>query len=484
MGAVGVAFACGACATTSPPVDLRADRWPTARFGAAITLSQTAAEALRQIAGIPGMSVAVGIGDTIVWSEGFGFADAEGGVRVTQRTMFRIASVSKVLTAAAVAKLYEQGALDLDAPVERYVPEWPQGQPTPTVRQLAGHLGGIRDYSKADVENGIDARRYDSVRAALSIFEHDSLVTPPGSAYKYSTFGYVLLSAALEGAAGRDFFSLMEQQVLAPVGMRETVPKLPDRTIPNMTALYAPGEGGRAVRAPDVSPSYKWAAGGYVSTAEDLVRFGLAHLRPGFLKAGTLSTIFTSQRTLEGKETGVGIGWMAARDPWNRRVLFHNGTQTGARSVLLIYPDAGIVVAVLSNLTNTPRFVEGTAMGIAEPFLWEASRNNSSRGFSKLAGTYTYRIGSGDQVATGTLQLDIVQDRLEGWMTTTPGAKPDRLSIPFLLEQDKGVQGVLVAPEGLLLLGLRDVAGNVDATITFHGRSCSSQVTAALVKRE
>jgi len=484
LGIVSVVLVLGACASTRPPspAPVNASRVP--RYAAAAALSRQALESLRQLTGIPGISVAVGIGDSIVWSEGFGHADAEARTPVTERTRFRIASVSKVLTAAAVGRLHEQGVLDLDAPVDHYVPTWPVKDRTPTVRQLAGHLGGIRDYSKSDVEHGIDVKRYDSVRQALTIFQNDPLIAAPGSAYKYSTFGYVLLSAALESASGRGFLEMMDQEVFVPLGMRETVPNLPDRTIPGMTALYAVGEGGSAIRAPNVTPSYKWAAGGYVSTAEDLVRFGLAHFRTGFLKVGTLSTLFTSQRTTEGKETGVGIGWMSARDPWDRRVLFHNGTQTGARSVLLLYPDAGLAVAVLSNLTNTPQFIEGTAMGIAEPFLHASSPGESTSALSVLAGTYEYRIGSGAQSSTGTIQLGTAPDRLEGWMSTAAGAKIKRLSIPFLVAQDGEARGVIVAPEGLLLLSLQKGALRPTATITFHGGLTSSRIEASLEKRQ
>jgi CubicO group peptidase (beta-lactamase class C family) len=478
----GGVFLLAACAPTRPPSPAPLNASRAARYTSAAALSRQSVESLRQLAGIPGISVAVGIGDSIVWSEGFGHADLEARTPVTRRTRFRIASVSKVLTAAAVGRLHEQGVLDLDAPIGRYVPTWPVKDVTPTVRQLAGHLGGIRDYSRSDVENGIDARQFASVRDALAIFQDDPLIAAPGSAYKYSTFGYVLLSAVLEGASGRSFLDLMEQEVLAPLNMRETIPKLPDRPIPALTALYAVGEGGSAVRAVDVSPSYKWAAGGYVSTAEDLVRFGLAHLRSGFLKDGTRSTLFMSQRTSEGRETGVGIGWMTARDPWGRPVLFHNGTQTGARSVLMLYPDAGLVVAILSNLTNTPQFIEGTAMGIAAPFLRSSDPGESATVLPALAGTYEYRIGSGTQTATGTVQLASAPDRLEGWMSTAAGARVNRLSIPFLLAQGGEARGVIVAPEGLLLLTVQEATSGPAATITFHGGLASSRIEARLQK--
>jgi hypothetical protein len=138
------------------------------------------------------------------------------------------------------------------------------------------------------------------------------------------------------------------------------------------------------------------------------------------------------------------------------------------------------VVAALSNLTNTPQFVEGTAMGIALPFLRAAASDTAVDGPAGLAGTYEYRIGSGDQVATGTLQLDLARDRLEGWLSTAPGAKVSRLSIPFLLATSNGARGAIVAPEGLLLLDISVATGKPSATITFHGGLTSSRVSASL----
>jgi hypothetical protein len=164
-------------------------------------------------------------------------------------------------------------------------------------------------------------------------------------------------------------------------------------------------------------------------------------------------------------------------------VLFHNGTQTGARSVLLLYPDAGLVVAVLSNLTNTPQLIEGTAMGIAEPFLRAAMPNESYPGDLASAGSYDYRVGSGVQSATGTLQLVAVGDHLEGWMTTTPGAKLDRLPIPFLFAGGGEAGGAVVAPEGLLLLRLRDTATRPAASITFHSGLKSTRIEVSLERK-
>src|SRR5712691_3853581 len=120
---------------------------------------------------IPGLAVAVAVDGRIVWSEAFGYADLDAKTPATPATQFRIGSVSKPLTAAAVAQLYEQGKLDLDAPVQRYVPSFPdKGYPI-TTRQLAGHLAGIRNYRG---DEPLLNRHFDSVRDGLAIFEHDS----------------------------------------------------------------------------------------------------------------------------------------------------------------------------------------------------------------------------------------------------------------------------------------------------------------------
>src|SRR3989441_7470724 len=151
---------------------------------------------------IPGVQVAVAVNGKLVWSEGFGYADAERKEPVTRETQFRIGSVSKPLTATAVALLYEQGKLDLDAPVQRYVPSFPdKGYPI-TTRQLAGHLAGIRHYR--DREFFLN-RHFATVRDGLMIFQDDSLLFPPGTRFSYSSYAWNLVSGVVEGASGEDF---------------------------------------------------------------------------------------------------------------------------------------------------------------------------------------------------------------------------------------------------------------------------------------
>ncbi len=300
---------------------------------------------------IPGVQVAVAVNGTLVWSEGFGYADAERRRPVTRETQFRIGSVSKPLTATAVGLLYEQGKLDLDAPVQRYVPWFPdKGYPI-TTRQLAGHLAGIRHYR--DREFFLN-RHFATVRDGLTIFQDDSLLFPPGTRFSYSSYAWNLVSAVVEGASGEDFLRYMAAHVFRPLGLTHTAPDRADSLIPGRTQFYDRDTVGGYRVAPAVDNSYKWAGGGFVSTAEDLVKFGSALLEPGFLKRETLELLFTSQHTSGGEETGYGIGWFVRTDSLGHRWAFHGGGSVGGTTAFGLDRDSHVVVAILTNLTDAP----------------------------------------------------------------------------------------------------------------------------------
>jgi len=240
------------------------------KYAEAIAKTRAYVSRLQEGYDIPGMTIAVAIDDSIVWSEGFGFANIEKRIPATPRTMFRVGSVAKVLTAGAVALLYEQGKLDLDAPVRRYVPEFPDKGYVITTRQIAGHLSGIRHYNEDEEE---DKKHYDDVITALEIFKEEPLLHTPGERWSYSSYGWNLISAVVQRAAGQPFLEYMREHVFEPVGMSNTGPDDINATIPNRTTFYD----GREV-ARDINISYKWASGGFLSTVEDLVRYGSAFL--------------------------------------------------------------------------------------------------------------------------------------------------------------------------------------------------------------
>src|SRR5215468_766115 len=310
------------------------------------TARATAQEVLSR--GVPGFAVAVAVSGKIVWSEGFGYADLEEHVPVRPTTKFRIGSVSKSLTAAALVRLIEAKKLDVDAPVQKYVPSFPDKGATITPRLLAGHLAGIRHY-KEDSEN-YNYRHYDNVREGLKIFQDDPLVVTPGTKFSYSSYGYNLLSAVIESAAGEDFLSYMQRSVFKPLGLTSTMADEPAQIIEQRARFYTATKGKPLQNAPFTDNSYKWAGGGLLSTAEDLVRFGSSLLQPGFLKAESLALLFTSQKTTGGQPTGYGFGWLIEKSKSGKRIYDHSGGSAGATAWLMIYPDTHIVVALVSNI--------------------------------------------------------------------------------------------------------------------------------------
>lgn len=313
--------------------------------------------------GIPGVSITVLREGRIVWSEGIGWADLEQRVPVTPLTRFRVGSVSKPLTAAALGLLVEAGRLDLDAPVQRYVPDFPEKRYPVTTRQAAGHLAGIRHYAGDEF---LSMRRYATVAEGLTIFRADSLLFRPGTRFHYSSYAWNLVSAVIEGASGRPFLTYMREAVFQPLGMRQTVADHVDSLVPFRARWYTVDSVSGLVNAPYVDNSYKWAGGGFLSTTEDLARFGQAMLDNALMRAETFRVLTTSQRTLGGEDTNYGIGWSTRRDAKGRLTFGHSGGSTGGTAFLVLYPAERLVVAVLAN-GDSP-FV-GATPRIAEMFL-------------------------------------------------------------------------------------------------------------------
>lgn len=320
---------------------------------------------------IPGLAVAVAAGGRLVWSQGFGHADREGGIRACPHMQFRLQSVSKPVTAAGMARLVERGVLDMDAPVRTYVADLPAPLGAVTARQLASHRAGVRHYRND--EETLNTTRYETAAASLEKFRADPLLFPPDSGSAYSSYGFVLLSAAMEGASGLDFPTLMTREVFEPLGMERTEAERRDgsgsdrATFHDHVTPYSLD--GRVRPSPALDFSSKWAGGGILSTVEDLVRFGNAHILPfneGFLRPETVELLFTP-RTRQFI-FGQGLGWVVARDHRARRARLHFGAGSGGTAFLVIYPDQQVAIAVLANLGHAG-FPMNRLLAVVRPFV-------------------------------------------------------------------------------------------------------------------
>jgi serine beta-lactamase-like protein LACTB, mitochondrial len=343
--------------------------------GLASRYDQAVAEARKLLTGfldekgVPGLSVAVGVNGDIVWSEGMGLADVEQRVPVTPLTRFRSGSVAKAITSTSAAVLYQQGKLDYDAPIQKYVPSFPDKGHKITPRMLAGHLAGVRYYPDGGNEF-YSAKHYNDVLETLEVFDRDPLLHEPGTKYFYTTYGTNLLGAAVQAAAGKPFPVVLQELVFDPLKMRSSSVDEFDAIIPNRTRYYerdnaAPGgfyqkpsswgDGktlGRLLNAPFADNSNKWPGGGMITTPEDLVRYGAGHLQPGYLKAETLQMHFAPMKTNDGKSTNYAMNWDIRTDGKGRTIWSKGGSSVGGKSILLMFPKEKVVVAVQHNLTN------------------------------------------------------------------------------------------------------------------------------------
>lgn len=302
---------------------------------------------------IPGLSIAVAVDGRLAWSRGFGMADLENFVPATATTAYRTASIGKPMTATAIMQLVERGQIDLDAPVQRYCPAFPEKRWPVTTRHLLAHTSGIRHYGGPNEEEELfNTVHYESVVEALDIFKADPLLFEPGTDFLYSTFGYNTLGCVVEGAAGQDFRSYMQEHVFGPAGMVGTRDDDPAALIPRRAEGYVYGEGGDLRNSRSVDMSSKLPAGGFVTTAEDLVRFAIAVMQGTLIRRATFEQMISPVRLADGEVVEQGLGWgLFPGERWyGEREAFHGGMTPTVSAMLYLLPDRQFAVALLTNL--------------------------------------------------------------------------------------------------------------------------------------
>ena len=324
----------------------------------------------------PGVSVAVGIDGEIVWAEGFGFATIESQQKVTPDTRFRIGTASTVLTSAAAGLLLEKGLLNLDEPIQTHVPEFPEKQWPVTLRQVMGHLAGLPN--DGGDEGPLFAPHCDRPVEAIQYFSGRALRFEPGTDFRVSNFGWILVSAAIEAAAREPFLIFMRKQIFEPLGMEATEidSATPDRATPYFPRFAADPRYGPDVMR-DLNLSCYAGASVFLSTPADLVRFAMAIKSGKLLQPATVQLLQTSLRTSSGQETGYGLGWdletvtLAGQQV---RAAGHDGEVLGGMlASLLTFPENNIVVAVTANTSYADTF--GLASTIAEAFTERRRKN-------------------------------------------------------------------------------------------------------------
>jgi CubicO group peptidase (beta-lactamase class C family) len=254
--------------------------------------------------------------------------------------------VSKPITAVAVMQLVERGALELDAPIQRYVPEYPE-KPSPiTVRQLLCHQGGIRNWTEDEF---VSTRHYSTLAESIGAFRDDPLVNEPGTRVTYSSFGYTLLGRAIETASGHGYLEYLRVNVLEPAGMEWTRADDVMQIIPNRARGYRLTGGGALLNSPLSDTSNRTPGGGLVGTVQDVGRFAAALQAGTLVKPETLKLMWTPQPTRDRRATGFGFGFVVGRRNGEREI-YHSGGQSRVSTLLYMRPDRRLAVVLLTNL--------------------------------------------------------------------------------------------------------------------------------------
>ena len=302
----------------------------------------------------PGVAVAVVENGEYAWSSGFGMADLENSVPVTPQTLFRLGSISKPLTSVAAMQLWEQGKLDLDAPVQKYCPAFPQKEAPITTRQLLGHLAGIRHYrSDADDDAEIGNTRHynDPIAGGLNLFKEDPLVSRPGAHYNYTTHGYTVIGCAIEGASGERYVDYLTKHLYVPAGMAQTQADDRYSIVLHRTRFYHRRKSGEIVNADFLDSSYKIPGGGWLSSADDLAKFSLALMNDSLVKRSTRDLMWTALRPADGSESTYGLGW-GILHTLSVPAVEHRGGQQGTSTALVIAASRRSAVVVLTNMDD------------------------------------------------------------------------------------------------------------------------------------
>ena len=331
---------------------------------------------------LPGISVAVGIDGEIVWAEGLGWADLDQKVAIKPDTRFRIGTASTMLTSAAVGLLLEQGRLKLDDEIQTYVKAYPKKDWPVTLRHLMGHTAGVRN--DGGDEGPLLAKHCDRMVDGLEPFANRSLLFEPGTGYRYSSYGWILMSAAVESASDEPFIRFMRTHVFDPLGMNQTRPDSATESVADRATFYFPRFGAdpryglHLMR--DVDYSCYAGSSVFLSTPTDLVRFGMAIDSAKLLRPATVKLLQTSQRLASGEETGYGLGWdlenvtLAGKQT---RAIGHDGdTLGGMVASLMTLREYGITVSVMSNISYAD--TSTIALNIAQAFAATASEGRRS----------------------------------------------------------------------------------------------------------
>ena len=298
---------------------------------------------------IPGLAITVLRAGEVLFQKGYGYASLEDRTPVDpEMTIFRVASVSKNIAATALAIMVKEGLIDLDTSLYDYVPYFPKKEYDFSIRHLASHTSGIRGYRGKEYA----LNEPYSIKEGIAVFKNDDLLFEPGTDYLYTSYNWVLVSLAMQEAAGKPFETYVYEKVLLPLQMDQTFAEdhgLSD-TNQQMAQFYSKN---LLVfrKSVSVNNTYKLAGGGYLATSADLAKLGNAVLDRSIMDDDVLDQFLTST-IINGTSTYYGLGWQVSQDKKGRSFYGHVGNGVGGYANLFVYPNEQLVFSIVVNCTH------------------------------------------------------------------------------------------------------------------------------------
>ncbi|MCL5028813.1 MAG: beta-lactamase family protein [Bacteroidetes bacterium] len=296
----------------------------------------------------------------VIWLGAHGYSDLSHQVHAAPNTIYRIASISKVITAVAIMQLVEKGKINLDADALNYIPYFPRKKWKFTTRQILQHTAGLRDYKPGEFNSTV---YYPSTKEAVEVLGNDPLVYKPGTKFLYTTLGYNLLAAIIEDVSGMKFNDYLKKYIFLPAEMNSTFLEFHQNIILNKARGYDKDNYRRIENAPLADLSIKFAGGGIVSTSEDILNFAHALLSNKLIKHSTLDSMLVPTKLPNGKTLESGLGVEIKTDKNGNLFFGHYGFGTGFSSLLAIYPKDSIAVVHLINTVD--RNIGSPALNLA-----------------------------------------------------------------------------------------------------------------------
>jgi CubicO group peptidase (beta-lactamase class C family) len=365
------------------------------RYSEQITGASAYLKTIPEKINVPSFSVAVGLKGSVIWSETIGYQDIKSNIPASPNTIYRIGSTSKAVASTLVAKIFEEGGIDLDYSITDEIENYPSKEWSITPRQLLSHSAGIPDYEDLSI-HGLystlcNCKNYESVTESLSIFNDVDLQYEPNTNYEYTSMGYILLSAYIEELTNKDFLSLLNEKLFHPLNMTNTFGDHSLKEKRNIATFYETKENKYrkwktfGFIPNEIDLSYKWAGGGIMSTPTDLVKMGSAILTDSmFLSANTKSIFFEPQILNSGEinPQRYALGWRSYKEYKNDKfdksiwMVHHGGVSKGSMNFLVLFPEYELVIDASIN-TRTEDFLIfwEEVMKVASFFLNQEIRN-------------------------------------------------------------------------------------------------------------